>query len=494
VERALDLDGSSGGHVVRLAQGLKMVSGYLRGDERVAFEHRLATDLGVYPDAIQQVRDLHERGARALGAGDVATAWGDAAEKSLPPAEALDVRWTAAFMGPDHGGAQVALGRALLAAGKAAIAVEPLARGVRLLGADKRGEALRSIAPVWRLEFPPDAGQASAAGTSAMRGGRFDAAVGPLRWAWSQDPSPQAQKNLAVALSRVGKPHDVLGALGDLKAAAQLFYEAKRFDVAARMLDAASYRFQTDEEWAQLGRMARLAGDDETAADALGRAYHLRNGQLSAADLAAYATALAAVGEPARCAEVVERLRMVAGSDAVQNAAGIHALARARLHEGRFPEAADLAGQAAQLCPIPEVRKEYNETRELAGRGQKPPVRPLRAAQAKYQSLGALAAGDFARARASAQAGGFGPLRAQVTASLFRSDQEQGMPVSMAARQAVEITLQQTTGQLDLDAALARALVLRVREDSSHAPDPPPPLPRRAGAGELDTYLAQRRR
>jgi tetratricopeptide (TPR) repeat protein len=493
-ERALDLDGSSGGHVVRLAAGLRAVSGYLRGDERIAFEHRLAHDLAAYPDAIQQVRDLHERGARALGVGDVATAWGDAAEKSLPPGEALDVRWTAAYMGPDHGPTLVALGKALLGAGKGPAALDPLARGIRLLAPEKRGEMLRSLAPVWRLDFPPDAAQASAAGTNAMRGGRFDAAVAPLRLAWAADPNPQSAKNLAIALARAGKPYDTLAVLGDARAAAQLFYESKRFDAATKLLSAASYRFASDEDFCQLGRVARLAGDDETAAEAFGPAYQLRNGQLGAADLAAYATALAAIGDAARCEEVVQRLRMVAGNDAVQSSAGLHALARARLQQGRFPEAAQLAQQAAQLCPVPEVRKEYNDTAALAQRGQRPPEKPLRSADPKHQALAALAAGDVPRARALGQAGGFGALRASLSASLFRSDQEAGMPVSMAARQAIDATLAHTTGQLDRDAAMARIIALKVREDASHPPDPPPPLPRRSPPGELDAYLAHRRR
>lgn len=493
-ERALDLDGSSGGHVVRLAAGLRTVSGYLRGDERIAFEHRMAHDLGAYPDAIQQVRDLHERGARALGAGDVAAAWGDAAEKSLSAAEALDVRWTAAYMGPDHGPTLVALGKALLGAGKVPAALDALARGIRLLAPDKRGEALRSLAPVWRLDFPPDAAQASAAGTNAMRGGRFDAAVAPLRIAWAADPNPQAAKNLAIALARSGKPYDALGVLGDARATAQLFYESKRFDAATKLLAAASYRFASDEDWCQLGRVARLAGEDETAAEAFGRAYHLRNGQLAPADLAAYAAALAAIGDAARCEEVVDRLRVAAANDPVQSSAGLHALARARLHQGRFPEAAQLAQQAAQLCPIPEVRKEYNDTAAFAQRGQRPPQKPLRSADPKHQALAALAAGDLARARALAQAGGFGALRASLSAALFRSDQEAGMPVSMAARAAVDTTLAHTTGQTDRDAAMARILALKVREDASHPADPPPPLPRRAPPGELDAYLAHRRR
>jgi tetratricopeptide (TPR) repeat protein len=493
-ERALDLDGSSGGHVVRLSAGLRAVSGYLRGDERIAFEHRMAHDLGAYPDAIQQVRDLHERGARALGAGDVATAWGDAAEKSLPPADALDVRWTAAYMGPDHGPTLVALGKALLGAGKGPAALEPLARGIRLLPPDRRGEALRSLAPVWRFDFPPDAAHASAAGQNAMRGGRFDAAIAPLRIAWAADPNPQSAKNLAIALARAGKPLETLAILGDARAAAQLFYESKRFDAATKALSAASHRFAGDDDWAQLGRVARLAGEDETAADAFGRAYHLRNGQLAPADLAGYASALAAIGDAARCEEAVERLRVAAANDPVQSAAGLHALARARLANGRFPEAAQLAQQAAAMCSIPEVRKEYNDTAALAARGQKPPQKPLRAADPKHQALAALAAGDPARARALAQQGGFGPLRASVTAALFRSDQEAGMPVSMAARAAVDTTLQYTMGQVDRDAAMARILALKVREDASYPADPPPPLPRRAPPGELDAYLAHRRR
>src|SRR5262249_14489218 len=160
-ERALDLDGSSGGHVVRLAAGLRTVSGYLRGDERIAFEHRLAHDLAAYPHAIQQVRVLHERGARALGAGDVAGAWGAAAEKGVGRAARVAVRWAAGYRGPAPGPTLLALGKALLGAGKGAAALEPVARGIRLLPPERRGEALRSLAPVWRLDFPPDAAQAS---------------------------------------------------------------------------------------------------------------------------------------------------------------------------------------------------------------------------------------------------------------------------------------------------------------------------------------------
>src|SRR5262249_19236482 len=320
-----------------------------------------------YPDAVAQARDLNERVARALGSGDEALAWGDAAEKSLGGAEVLDVRFTAAYMAPDHGPTQVALGRALLGAGKFGPALETLARGLRLCAPEARPAQLRSIAPAWRLDFAPDAAQAAAAGTAHMRAGRFDAAVPPLWWAWANDPAGQA-RNLGIALSRTGKAFEATSVVGDARTAAQMFYEARRPDVAARLFDAASYRFQTDEEGAILGRVARLAGDDETAAEAFGRAFHLRNGQLAAGDLAAYATALAAVGAVERCEDAVERARVAAGNDAVVASAAAHALARARLAQGRFPEAAQAAQAAVAQCPIPEVRKEYNDTLQAAQR------------------------------------------------------------------------------------------------------------------------------
>jgi hypothetical protein len=239
----------------------------------------------------------------------------------------------------------------------------------------------------------------------------------------------------------------------------------------------------------------RAAGEDEVAADAFTHAYHARNGQLAPPDLAAFAAALVAIGAFTRCEEVVARLQMSAGGDALLVSAAAHALARARLGQGRAAEALPLLQEAVAKCPIPEVRKEYNDTLALAQRGQAPPVKPVRAMQVKERAFAAIAAGDFATARQIAQGEqSWGAARAQLVVYSFRDGADLMQPVPGAARQYAEQLLAFTCGQTDADAVETRVHALEIRELASFAADTQPPLGPRLSDERLAALYAERGR
>jgi tetratricopeptide (TPR) repeat protein len=492
-ERALELDAARGGHVIRLSHGLRWVSAYLRGDERIAFELRLARDLGKNPEAAPQVRDLLERNVRAHGSPEVVGEWAD----SL--GDQIDELWLAATASPTHGRAHLRLGRALLANPKTVdAAVESLARGLVLTPAAAREAALAELRPAWRIDLPFEAADATSRGVASMRAGKFEEAIRPLRWAAAAAPSPAATKNLGIALGRGGHGLSAITAYalhdGSMKGVAQAFYEAKRYDWAARAHRAAQQLAGWDEaDCLTLGKSARLAGDDEVAADAYGQLYFARNGQLAPPELAQYAQALAGIGEWDRCEEVSRRLVGAAGGDQVLAASAMNSLARALLGRGRIADALQHAQLALQV-PIPEVRKEYQATVEAAQRGVSPPLPPRRGATAVGRALAALANQDLQKAHELAVSEqSWGATRAQMTIAQFRSDLEAMVPVAGAARQFTDGILQATAGQVDPDAVLCRCLALLNREQISFPIDPPPVLPPRLPRERFEQLWEARR-
>jgi hypothetical protein len=503
LERALELDASLGGHVVRLSQGLRNVSALLRGDERIAFEERMGAELLGFPDAAAQAREMLERGVRAFGSDDAAGAWGEAARRCADPRQALDVLWTASLVAPDGWEAQAALGKALLEAGNGERALEPLARGVALAPADRKAELLAGLRAAWQgaMDVPFSAAEAAAQGTGHLRAARYPAAVRCLRWAHAVEPSAATAKSLGIALGRAGLAEEALalftqkaGEKEGARQAAQALHESKRDDLAARVQALGTGKLD-EEGWALLGRTAQAAGDADTAAEAYGHAYHARDGHLATADLAAYAAALFAVGEWERCEEVAGRLVAAAGSDALHAAAGQHALARARLGQGRAADAVGHAQEAVKLCPIPEVRKEYHATLTLAQKGQAPPMAPRRSAQARERALAALVRGDRGAAQAAATSEqSWAASRAQLVLSCLRGDGETHLPVASAALRLSETLLQATVGQTDAEAAMCRALALEVRELALFAADPLPYLGPQIPRERFEALLADRRR
>ncbi len=301
-EQALELDGSRAGHVVRLASALPHVSArYMRGDERVAFEHRLAVDLAQRSDAAAETCELLERGVRALGTEDMALAWTAAVQKTRGDAAAIDALWTATRVVPDHGTAYLALGRALLKLGKGNLALDVLTRGPsRSCSRSRRVQAAAlELASSWEAGHtgvPSLAAAALADGINHMRAGKFDLAARCLGVAAALDPGDKTVRPLGAALARSGRGLETLAAFASqlapheaTLAAARELVDAKRFDLATRMYRLARPGFHSGEEWLLLARAAGAAGEDEASAEAYARAHEALHGALDNVDAAAWA-------------------------------------------------------------------------------------------------------------------------------------------------------------------------------------------------------------
>src|SRR5258706_288994 len=74
-ERAFSCDDNSAGHPDALIGGLRRISTFFRGDERIAFELGKAHELRQAPETSHQARFLYERMVRAVGTGAPAVAW-----------------------------------------------------------------------------------------------------------------------------------------------------------------------------------------------------------------------------------------------------------------------------------------------------------------------------------------------------------------------------------------------------------------------------------
>ncbi|HET9625351.1 MAG TPA: hypothetical protein VFP84_28480, partial [Kofleriaceae bacterium] len=101
VERALDLEAEHGAYLDAMIADLPRVRRWLRGDERIGWELRLAHDLAGDPSQYEPAAALFARAARAVEGGDVlrAWSWAAAAAGATGPA-ALDLHWRAALANP----------------------------------------------------------------------------------------------------------------------------------------------------------------------------------------------------------------------------------------------------------------------------------------------------------------------------------------------------------------------------------------------------------
>src|SRR5262249_40439336 len=135
VERALDLEAEHGAYLEGMIAGMPNIARFLRGDERIGWELRLASDLASDPSP-------YEPAARLV-------AW-SAAAASAPPADQLDVQWSAALGNPGAADPWLRLGHALLSAGRRVDGLAAACRAMAATAADDRPRALAALAPVWR--------------------------------------------------------------------------------------------------------------------------------------------------------------------------------------------------------------------------------------------------------------------------------------------------------------------------------------------------------
>jgi tetratricopeptide (TPR) repeat protein len=507
IERALELDAARGGHATQLVQGLKRVGSLLRGDERIAFEARLAQELRAIPDAASEAREMAERSVRALATPETALAYGELAEK-LPPKEQLDARWTAAMASQNAHASWLLLGRTLLQQGKADDGVAAIARGLALVPREQRGRvlAVAELRGVWdraKVDVPFDARDASEQGQNHLRTGKFEPAWRCLRWAGAVEPQPATLRALAVAASRTGRTTDCLVASveadgeGGLARAGQALLDAKKHVEAARALRLA--HLDTAEAHLLLGKAAHAAGDDESAALAYASAYQEADGRLEPADLAIYASVLYEVGAFELCEHVSEEiLRNHGAGDANLEAAAEHALARSLLGRNRAAEAVRHAELAVREVIDADKKREYQETLTAAKAGRPLPPRSVKTSgpqvAARRAALDALEQGKWAVVQKAAGSpdAGWALRRAALEAAAFRGDGDSGIPVTSAARSMADSLLDATCGQMDPEASFARVRALAIREDASFSVDPPPPLRATLSRDELTKAAIER--
>jgi tetratricopeptide (TPR) repeat protein len=287
LERALDLEERTGGHLGPFVAGLPRVADQLRGPERVAFELRLAEDLkdDGDPSNDDEARLLYERSLRAVGTAAVAAGW---SEVSIALEVGLDVQHAAAVAAPERAGPQLALARALIAAGRPDLALAPLAAGLPLLDGAAREQRVAELAPHVAGVLPVEWTAARDDGLAHLAAGRAAEAARAFRWCLALDPGD------AGLLQNLGLAH---AALGDAAAACRAFCEldpSSGLALAARALEQAGHA-------ALAGRVRRAGGavDEDVAPEReWGRARaELVAGAARAGDEPVGEAALAAIGE-----------------------------------------------------------------------------------------------------------------------------------------------------------------------------------------------------
>jgi tetratricopeptide (TPR) repeat protein len=500
IERALDLEAENGGYLESLVAGLPNVQRYLRGDERIGWELRMAHDLAADPSQYEPAAMLFERAVRAVEAGGTALAWSVAAS-NLPFQDAhLDVHWLAAMANPSAVCAPwLALARGLFAANKPNEAFAAACRALTAATARERPSALADLGPVWKksgLTTPLDGDVAFEQGLAAVSEDRFDAAIPHLRWAAACEPGNAKRANsLAVALGRAGQGLEAVYVLAAHERSdaprlvGRVLAEAGRFVEATHVLRYASRRFRSADDYALLATTAARAGNDAVAVEAGKRAVVL--GSTDVEMLKALATALYHVGDFVEC-EKIAQLLITGRTDRSIRIVGLHAMARALAGQGRHVDAHPYAKEAARLGPNGELAQDLIETMDRIVAQQEPPVRPSPEKTMERTAFADLEAGRFELLTAAITSPSWGVTRAALAACEFRTDDESGIPVAPRALDAAITALDRTRGATNPEATLVRIRALRIRDNAFIQIDPPPPLGVRFQAAEFERAYMER--
>jgi tetratricopeptide (TPR) repeat protein len=504
VERALDLEHRFGGHLHAMCGDLPRVSALLRGDEQIAAELRRAQDLREDPATHADARELYWRVQRAIGTGRPAVAWSDLADGTLPPEHALDAHWTATHCAPTYASPWLNLTRALIARGLNAHALETLIRGFQHASGHYFEKQREAFAPLYEragFDVPYAWNEAQTRGMTLLQSGDFAGAVRHLRWCDALDANNKVlARNLGIAWARLGEIAPALECFAEAdvreapKWTGQALSEAGHLPQAVLAYRYASIYFTTAEEWLTLAIVAYHAEDDEAAADAFGRAWALSGGAaLDGASLNCYAAVLDNLGDYDGCARVAAQLAEIAGGDAVLASCAHHHRACALLGLGRSDEGTRAAEDALRAGPHPDNVALFQETLDRCRRNDPRPAHPPRSAQPIARAWAAIESGDFhGAAQLAAGESSWTAARAGLTAARFRHESESDRWVAEASVAVANSILEQSAGELDVDAAIARVDALRVREDAWLPSDVPARLGARLSARDFDSRFAER--
>jgi tetratricopeptide (TPR) repeat protein len=483
VERALDLEAEHGAYLEGLIDGLPTVQRLLRGDERAGWELRMAHDLAADASLYEPASMLFERSVRAVEGGGTALAWSIAASTAGAPSYHLDVHWLAAVANPTVTSPWLAVAKGLFALGRPNDAFDAACHAVHAASAKERTQAIAELTPPWRsagITIPIDGDAAFEAGLAAAGDERIDAAIQNLRWAAACEPgNAKRAQSLAVAFARYGDALEAVRVLapherGEApRLVGRVLAEAGHVAAAVPVLQLASRRFRSADDWVLLATVAVRADREEVAVDAGRRA--VKAGSTDPELLVALATALYRIGEFVECEQVAKQL-ILPSAPKEARVVGLHAMARALAGQGRHVDAHPYAKEAARLQPNGAVAAELIETMDRIVAQQIPPVRTAPDAALDRSAFADLEAGRFDRIAGAIASPSWAITRAALAACEFRRDEESGIPVSPRALDAAITVLGRTLGATHVDAVLSRIRALRIRDNAFIQIDPPPPL------------------
>jgi tetratricopeptide (TPR) repeat protein len=499
VERALDLEAEHGGYLDSMIAGLPNLQRYLRGDERIGWELRMAHDLAVDPSQYEPAAMLFERAVRAVEAGGPALAWSAAAANAPVAAAHLDVHWIAALANPTACTPWLHLARALFATNKPKEAFAAACHALTAATARERTAALADLQPAWKkagLTTPFDGKAAFDAGLVATSQDRLELAIQHLRWAAATEPGNiQRAHGLAVALARSGAALEAVRVLAGHERAdaprlvGRMLVESGRFGEATSLLRYASRRFRSPDDFTLLAITAGRSGNDAVAIEAGKRALLL--GSTDPDVLVALATGLYHLGEFVECEQIAQQL--ISGRAPRElRIFGLHAMARALAGQGRHVDAHPYAKEAARLGPNDELAQELLETMDRIVAQQEPPVRTSRERSMERSAFRDLEEGRFDSLGAAVTSPSLGITRAALAACEFRTDDDSGIPVAPRALDAAVTILDRTRGATTPDGVLVRLRALRIRDNAFIQIDPPPPLGVRFSAADFERAYVER--
>ena len=471
VQHALDLEWQHGAWFGRLGQGLPVVGKFLRGEDLIAYELRLARDLLEEKRDPATAAELLARSVRAVGAHAVED-WIEAV-KAGAPQELLDVLWIAFRASPRDADLGVPLARALASIRRPDLAFDILCR---TLGSADKETRERYVAELsrewggWGMPVPVSWDTCASQAMAAMQRGDFQTALPLMRWCDAQDPkNHQMLRNLGIAYARCGMVAEAMQAFASVNVdqgpdwAGQALREAKQHAGAVLALRYGSLFFRTSDQWLALGGrglVRRRPGDDGGRLMARRKSW----GRTSPGpQLNGYVTALYSTGQWNECARVSQKLLQVANGDPLLTACGAMSMAEAMLGLGHTQHALQHAQYAVQVNRSADIKAELDETLERARRGQVRTTVPLRTAQPANQAYAMLQAGEFAKVLEVGRTGKGPLLRAGVAAGEFRHTSDNDASVTRQALEVANAALATTAGSKDRDEAVARAMALRIK-------------------------------
>ncbi len=501
IERALDLEAEHGAYLDGLITGMPTVQRLLRGDERIAWELRLAFDLASDPSQYEPAAMMFERCQRGVEAGTVALAWSTAAAAANAPGQ-LDVHWLAALANPTGVAAPwLWVAHGMLAGGRPNEGFTAACRGMAAASQKERTAALGELAPKWRaagVTTPLDGDAAFEAGLAAAAEDRPSVAVQHLRWASALEPgNAKRAQSLAVALGRAGNAHEAIRVLAQHERSdaprlvGRVLIDAGRDGEAVSVLRYASRRFRTADDWAALAGAAGRAENDHVCVEAARRALQLGSKDLVL--LSVYATSLYRMGEFVECEQIALQLIAEGGPREIR-VVGLHAMARALAGQGRHVDAHPYAKAAAEFAPNGELAADLIETMDRIVAQQEPPIRADNEHSMERQACADLEVGAFDGLISAITSPSWGITRVALAANEFRRDDESGIPVSPRALDAAVAIINRTEGATLPDAVLVRIRSLRIRDNAFIQIDPPPPLGLRYSEEEFDRAFRDRDR